>query len=549
MKRRDLWLWITAFCLLCAAVFSVLGRFTTVDGGVQYLTWESVSRVETDGSLTALAPDEYGMWPGVEDGGLYRFRAAVSRLPQGGYLVLETPGTAFTVRFDGEPLAAAASAYPYGGTALSDARLQIPLPSGAGEGVIEIDFQVLDPAEALYPPVARITTQRTASAAEIGYANHSALPAGAMSMMFLLVCGVILAGLCTGRADWSLLLPALAAGLLIVRGLAISSGYYFLPEGLNAVLCRRELQWPPPILLLAYLILRRRDGTLRLLGRITAGAAAALAAALVCSWLRGGHLFRYVSLLPSNLASGYYDGLLYWITAYLTLACAGISAYCFVRELAGARAEAQTLSVQHGLLVKNYQELSEKNERTAQLRHEWGHQLSALQLLQRSGDLEGLDRKLSELSDLLNRATPRTYTDHPATNVILQNTAARAEGLGVAFHASALVPGDLHIDEGDLCALLLNMLDNALEAASQVPNGEIHCRIQYTQGFLAVFCENSYDGQVRTDAAGRLRTGRNDTEAHGFGVAQMRAVAEKYHSILDISYDGQTFTVQTALKI
>ena len=77
MKRRDLWLGITAFCLLCAAVFSFLGRFTTVDGGVQYLTWESVSRVETDGSLTALAPDEYGMWPGVEDGGLYRFLSLI----------------------------------------------------------------------------------------------------------------------------------------------------------------------------------------------------------------------------------------------------------------------------------------------------------------------------------------------------------------------------------------------------------------------------------------------------------------------------------------
>ena len=73
-------------------------------------------------------------------------------------------------------------------------------------------------------------------------------------------------------------------------------------------------------------------------------------------------------------------------------------------------------------------------------------------------------------------------------------------------------------------------------------------RLTLRNGFLGVFCANSYSGTVRTDPSGRLRTTKAD-EAHGFGLEQMRAVAEKYRSLLDISYTDKVFTVQTALKL
>ena len=37
-------------------------------------------------------------------------------------------------------------------------------------------------------------------------------------------------------------------------------------------------------------------------------------------------------------------------------------------------------------------------------------------------------------------------------------------------------------------------------------------------------------------------------ESHGFGLAQMRSVVEKYHGMLDLSHDGERFTVEAALK-
>ena len=50
--------------------------------------------------------------------------------------------------------------------------------------------------------------------------------------------------------------------------------------------------------------------------------------------------------------------------------------------------------------------------------------------------------------------------------------------------------------------------------------------------------------------SGELHTTKPDNMAHGFGLPQMSAVAEKYHSLLDISYtEEHVFIVQTVLKL
>lgn len=74
-------------------------------------------------------------------------------------------------------------------------------------------------------------------------------------------------------------------------------------------------------------------------------------------------------------------------------------------------------------------------------------------------------------------------------------------------------------------------------------------RLSLQKGFLAVRCENSYTGKLAQDGKGNLLTTKENPQTHGFGIAKMSAVAEKYKSILDIRYTDSVFTVQTALKL
>lgn len=242
----------------------------------------------------------------------------------------------------------------------------------------------------------------------------------------------------------------------------------------------------------------------------------------------------------------------FWLTRWLVAACALLSAFELARRLSRAQAEARALAVKDRVMAENYRSLLEKHHDTAVMRHEWKNQLSALRLLAEGGDSAALEARLDELAGMLDRLDPQQYTEHRAINAILQNAAARAAEQGVEFRCSALVPAGLHIDEGDLCTLLINMLDNAVEAAARVPaprRREVNCHIKYHQGHLAVSCVNSCNGPPHVDEAGRLLTEKPGPGEHGLGLVQMRAVAEKYHSRLNIRYDDETFTAETALQV
>lgn len=224
----------------------------------------------------------------------------------------------------------------------------------------------------------------------------------------------------------------------------------------------------------------------------------------------------------------------------------------FVRGTLERRRREQALQMNHRLIQESYQAAEEKLRQNAAMRHEWKNQVAALHLFQQQGDLAGLGRYLEELDGRLDALAPRQYTGHFVINTILQNAAARADALGVDFRAAAPVPPELGIETGDLCGLLLNLLDNALEAASQVPAPgarEVECVIKVKQGYLAVKCENTYAAPLSLDERGQLLTTKADRDGHGFGMAKMQAVAEKYGSVLDVSFTDERFTVQTALKI
>lgn len=234
------------------------------------------------------------------------------------------------------------------------------------------------------------------------------------------------------------------------------------------------------------------------------------------------------------------------------LLCAAQTVAEFVRGALLRQKQTQALEARSQLVQTNYEQTLETLAQTAALRHEWKNHVSVLDLLLRKGDLSGAEAYLAQLDSQLDRLSPRSYTANFTVNTILQRYAALADERGVRFSVSASVPEEVSIDEGDLCRFLFNLLDNALEAASAVPPDrprEIICTLQIRQSYLAISCENVYSGALSADEYGRFLSTKSEPDGHGFGLVQMRAIAEKYGSTLSVSYDPERFTVMTALKL
>ncbi|MCI8565275.1 MAG: GHKL domain-containing protein [Lachnospiraceae bacterium] len=104
----------------------------------------------------------------------------------------------------------------------------------------------------------------------------------------------------------------------------------------------------------------------------------------------------------------------------------------------------------------------------------------------------------------------------------------------------------LHFIEGlDLCVIVGNALDNAIEAVEKLPpdKREIHVKISRCGGMILLCFHNFYTGALRPGADGFYRTGKADARNHGYGLKGISQILEQYDGSLAIETTECEFTL------
>ena len=104
---------------------------------------------------------------------------------------------------------------------------------------------------------------------------------------------------------------------------------------------------------------------------------------------------------------------------------------------------------------------------------------------------------------------------------------------------------ELPLSDVDLCALLGNALDNAMEAAQQAEDKTVTLRCRESKGLFMLRVENAYAGERSPD----LATTKADRSSHGFGLAGMREIAERLGGSLETRAAGGRFQLVVCLPL
>jgi sensor histidine kinase regulating citrate/malate metabolism len=97
----------------------------------------------------------------------------------------------------------------------------------------------------------------------------------------------------------------------------------------------------------------------------------------------------------------------------------------------------------------------------------------------------------------------------------------------------------------DLCVIMGNLLENAVEACRYVEEKFIKVRAVVDGDFLTVVVENSFDGIWRYEG-GVYMSRKEAPETRGVGLSSVRAVCEKYGGLMQVDMDGDRW-VSSAL--
>ena len=102
----------------------------------------------------------------------------------------------------------------------------------------------------------------------------------------------------------------------------------------------------------------------------------------------------------------------------------------------------------------------------------------------------------------------------------------------------------------DLCAILGNLLDNALEAAGQVSETDqrfIRLTIRRIHQMLVIKVENSFS-TIPIQEDGVFQTTKRESGLHGWGLKSAQTAAEKYDGMVRTSCEGTVFRAVTTLS-
>ncbi len=545
-------------CILCfAAICSITVFFWSIfqnPGDLVFqnsLQYERCEILDGNGIARELDPDSPRETWGYQEGETYRMTIRLpdlEELPElydEGYIGFTYSGMDMSVLLNGEEILHSIFREPVSAD-LSYSEATLPVePEWAG-AELTLLYRPLNPDDILYPYYSNLWIENRYM---IAYANNFGISAGAFTMIFLVVGGLFLISLALETPDFSLIVLALVAGINAFWHLASGLSYYFLSKEVSDLIGNQWFALFPLALMILYLSLNRKRSFWKYFGLTLLVSAGFLVCWNGLRLLLDPDYWEVLKTYFYLFISGY--ALSSWGLEYLVTVCCGIALFNLTRTQLSIRSEANALSARQTMLLENYQNMERSIRETALMRHEWRHHVTSLHLLTEKKDIEGLSLALSQLDTQLERLSPRQYSRNFTVNIILQNAGARAADAGIDFSASAPLPETLGIESGDLCSLLINMLDNAIEAASHAEpdRRRISVSLKLNQGFLAIQCENTYSGSILLEE-NKIPSGDHvSSRDHGFGIAQMRLIAKKYGGILNISWTDQIFTVQTALNM
>lgn len=233
-------------------------------------------------------------------------------------------------------------------------------------------------------------------------------------------------------------------------------------------------------------------------------------------------------------------------TAYPScIACIVASLGCIWLCLYIGDAVRQELENENMKLRQSYYEELEQNQLAIRkLRHDMNNHLGIIGSFMETGEYEKALDYFKKLQ-VAAAAGSRKFCENGLVNAVINAKYNLAEKLDIPCFINMELKKVYDMDDVSLCTIFANLLDNALEAASGIPEKEkrrLSLKARLVSDALCIEVENTFAGEVK-EAKGQLVTTKENAEGHGYGLRSVQDVVELYGGHIQISHEDGIFRV------
>ena len=195
-----------------------------------------------------------------------------------------------------------------------------------------------------------------------------------------------------------------------------------------------------------------------------------------------------------------------------------------------------------------YRGLTREQSQLRTLRHDLRNHILVAQSLLGQGDNEGVGKYLEELSESCTLRISRPVCDNIIANAVLSSKLAIMEQEQMQADWQISLPKQLSVSDTELCSLLGNALDNAIEAARDAMDKRVVIRVRADKGILMLRVENALGRQPLYEN-GLFKTTKTTGDGHGMGLNGMREIVRKYNGSMDTIVSNGRFELVISVPL
>ena len=201
-------------------------------------------------------------------------------------------------------------------------------------------------------------------------------------------------------------------------------------------------------------------------------------------------------------------------------------------------------SYQRELIETHYREVENMYRQIRGWRHDYRNHIQTMKVLAVNGDMNAIREYLDMLDTDLNTVDTVVKTGNAMADAILNSKISLAQSRRIAVHCDAHIPVQLKMSELDLCCIIGNLFDNAIEANLQLPEEQrlirVYMDMKGTQLYISF---TNFTASKKLPKLGkRFATTKGD--GHGFGLVRIDSIIERLDGYLSRNSEDGAFTTE-----
>lgn len=191
-------------------------------------------------------------------------------------------------------------------------------------------------------------------------------------------------------------------------------------------------------------------------------------------------------------------------------------------------------------------EIIEKQTLSAKEMHDLKNELFAIRELLSTNSQEGIE-KINEVCEIVVAMQSIVYTGDVSVDALINSKVYNFKKEEIVFKCECFISGFGSIKQIDLCVLLGNMLDNAIEACSKVEkNKTISLSFLQKGNYIGIQVKNSFNAILNVEKE-EIVTTKINKESHGFGLKSIKLISEKYQGSFEVEKEDNIFIASVLL--